>query len=150
MFPSNDTILKNVAFTGSEKMIRLGIIGTSVITEHFLSAVFLTDRFELSAIYSRTSEKGKNFSKKYGDIPVFTDMSEMTKSGIDAVYIASPNSCHYSQSKLFIENKINVICEKPITCNLNQYEELKALADKNNVIYMEAIMSMYSNFKPFR
>ena len=124
-------------------MIKLGIIGTSKITDEFLSAVFLAERFELSAIYSRTLEKGTDFAKKYGAIPVYTDMVKMAESGIEAVYIASPNSCHYSQSKLFLEKQINVICEKPITCSLSQYEELKVLADKNHVIYMEAIMSMY-------
>ena len=124
-------------------MIKLGIIGTSRITDEFLSAVFLTKRFEFSAIYSRTLQKGADFAKKYGDIPVYTDMVKMAESGIEAVYIASPNSCHYSQSKLFLEKQINVICEKPITCSLSRYEELKALADKNHVIYMEAIMSMY-------
>lgn len=130
----------------NNKLIKLGVIGTSAITDKFLSAVELSGRFVLSAIYSRTYEKGRAFAEKYGNIPVFTKLSDMANFGIEAVYIASPNVCHYEQSKFFIENKINVICEKPIVTSLNQYSELKALADKNDVIYMEAIMSMYSPY----
>lgn len=124
-------------------MIKLGIIGTSNITDEFLSAIKLSSKFELSAIYSRTLEKGTAFAEKYGNIPVFTDFESMVKSGIEAIYIASPNSFHYAQSKFFIEHKINVICEKPIVCSSDEYVELKSLADKNNVIYMEAIMSVH-------
>ena len=54
----------------------------------------------------------------------------MAKSGIEAVYIASPNSCHYAQSKYFIEHNINVLCEKPIVTKPEEYKELKALADE--------------------
>ena len=125
-------------------MIKLATVGTSSITKKFLSAVALSNRFKLSAVYSRTYEKAVRFAENYGTIPVYTDLYELAMTGIDAVYIASPNVCHYNQSKIFLENGINVICEKPIVCNTEEYRELKSLADKNGVVYMEAIMSMYS------
>ena len=130
----------------NNKAIKLAVIGTSAITDKFLTAVSSSNRFVLSAVYSRTYEKGRAFAEKYGQIPVYTDFNDMLKSGIEAIYIASPNSCHFEQSRFFLENRINVLCEKPIVTNLSQYKELKKLADKNGVIYMEAIMSMYSPF----
>ncbi len=51
---------------------------------------------------------------------------------IDAVYIASPNSLHYEQSKLFLQNGKHVICEKPITVEPEQLEELQQLAQQNS------------------
>jgi predicted dehydrogenase len=37
----------------------------------------------------------------------------------------------------------HVLCEKPITCTLSEYEELRALAKEKNLIYMEAMMSAH-------
>lgn len=122
-------------------MIRIGTIGTSKICENFLKGMKLTGKFEHTAVYSRTLEKGKEFAKKHNCKNVFTKLDETAKSGvIDAVYIASPNVCHTAQCRIFLEHKINVICEKPIVTCADEYAELKALADRNNVIYMEAII----------
>ena len=62
---------------------------------------------------------------------------------IDAVYIASPNMLHYSQSKLFLKAKKHVICEKPICVSVDEYDELCALAKENNVVYMEAMLNVH-------
>ena len=126
-------------------MIRLGTVGSSAICQHFLDGVALTGKYLLSAVYSRDSLRGKQFGQKNGCDKIFCNLEEMAKSGlIDAVYIASPNSCHYAQSKLFLENGINVLCEKPIVTTLSEYSELKALADSKNLIYMEAIIPRYT------
>jgi predicted dehydrogenase len=127
-------------------MIRLGTIGTSGICRHFLSGVALTDKLGLTAVYSRTIDTGRAFGEAHGCERVFTDLEEMAKSDcIDAVYIASPNSCHYSQSKLFLENGKHVLCEKPIVTCQAEYEALKNLADRKGLIYMEAIMPLHAD-----
>lgn len=125
-------------------MIALGTVGTSNITDKFLSGVALTGRFKYTAVYSRNAKTGNAFAAKHGVKQVFTDLTEMAKSGIEAVYIASPNVFHAAQSRIFLENGVHVICEKPITVSLSEYEELKALADKNNLIYMEAIIPRHT------
>lgn len=125
-------------------MIRLGTIGTSAICDSFLNGASLTNKYTLSAVYSRSNETGEFFAKRHGCNTVFTNLEEMAKSNlIDAVYIASPNAFHFSQSKLFIENGKHVLCEKPIVTNSSEYEELKLLADNKGVIYMEAIISRH-------
>lgn len=127
-------------------MINLGIIGTSAIAKSFVAGVKLSDKFELSAIYSRSYEKGAEFLVQNDVKLVFTDLLEMAKSdSIEAVYIASPNGLHYEQSKLFLENGKHVICEKPITSCAAEYKELKDLADRKGLIYMEAIIPIYTD-----
>ena len=125
-------------------MIRLATVGTSGITEKFISAVKLTDRFCLETAYSRSADKGERFCKKHGFNSFCADINALANgSDIDAVYIASPNYLHYAQSKLFLENGKNVLCEKPITASAREYDELLNLADKKGVIYAEAIMSRH-------
>jgi predicted dehydrogenase len=48
---------------------------------------------------------------------------------IDFVVIVTPNFTHYSVAKIFLENGINVVCDKPFTVTSEQAIELKQLAD---------------------
>lgn len=126
-------------------MLRLATVGTSDITEKFLSACRLTERYELHTCCSRTAETGKKFAKAQGFKSFSTDLTEVAQNPqIDVVYIATPNVFHYEQSKLFLENGKNVICEKPITTDCKKYDELLALANEKALIYAEAIMSRHS------
>ena len=125
-------------------MIKLATIGTSAIVDNFLAGVKLTGEFILTAVYSRNLITGKEFALKHGCDKVFTNLEEMAKSDIDAVYIASPNVFHSQQSRLFLENGVHVICEKPIVTNAEDYKQLKALADSKSLIFMEAIIPRHT------
>lgn len=124
-------------------MIKFGVIGSGWIAEEFVKGAELIDGFEFSAMYSRTKEKGEAFAARFGGAPVYTDLAEFAKSDIDAVYIASPNALHYSQSKLMLENGKHVLCEKPITISPEEFIELNELAERNGLVYTEAIMMLH-------
>ncbi len=124
--------------------MKYGIIGTGWIAEAFIRGARLICNSEIAAVYSRTEETGKAFADRNGIPLVFTDIDEFSKGDFDAVYIASPNALHYEQSKKMLSAGKNVICEKPITVTPAQFLDNKALADKNGLIYMEAIMYMHT------
>lgn len=128
--------------------VRFGIIGTNFITEKILNASKLEPRFELAAVYSRTQQRADEFAKTYNIPYTFTSLEEMaTSSLIDAVYIASPNFLHASQSILFMENGKHVLCEKPFASNAKEVKEMISAAEKNNVTLMEAMKpSLTPNF----
>lgn len=44
---------------GWDTVMRFGIVGTNWITERFIQAAMETDEFSLTAVYSRTEDKGK-------------------------------------------------------------------------------------------
>ncbi len=124
--------------------MRYGVIGTGWIAKSFIDGARMLCNAEFSAVYSRTSESGNKFAAE-NDIPeVFTDINEFANGDFDAVYIASPNRLHFEQSKLMLENGKHVICEKPITVEPEELEELQTLAKKNGLIYIEAIMYMFN------
>lgn len=128
-------------------MIKFGVIGSGWIAEEFVKGAALVDGFAFSAMYSRTEEKGREFAKKFGGTKIYTDLDEFAKSDIDAVYIASPNFLHYSQSKLMLENGKHVLCEKPITETEEEFVELCELADRCGLIYTEAIMMLHLPYR---
>ena len=54
---------------------------------------------------------------------------------IDFVSIATPNHTHFEIAKSFAEAGINVICDKPMTFDLAQAEELVKVVEKSNVVF---------------
>lgn len=133
------------------KIINFGIIGSGWIVESFLAATKKVKGLNLTCVYSRTMERADEFAKKleaqhgFSNLCLFDDLEQMAKSDkLDAVYIASPNVFHHPQSKLFLENKKHVICEKPVATNGLLVKELLDIASENSVIFMEAIMSLHS------
>lgn len=123
--------------------VKFATVGSSKITKNFIDGTKISGKMQHSAIYSRTHEQGAAFSKVNGNVPVYTDFEELAKSDIEAFYVASPNKFHYEQSKFLLEHGKHVICEKSISAQPTQVEELISIAKKNNVIFMEALMFMH-------
>lgn len=110
---------------------RWALIGTHTITQSFLRGAFHDPRFVLTAIYSRTPERAAEFAAYVArehpqnaerlqvlgrkEPRLFTDLSTLAAAPeVDAVYIASPNSCHASQSMALLHAGKHVLCEKPL------------------------------------
>ena len=124
-------------------MVNFATIGTSWITEEFITTGKTFDEFRLHAVFSRNAEKAVSFARKHGASKYYTDLDEMLSDReIDAVYIASPNSLHCSQAVAAMNSGKHVICEKPAASNCRELEEIFRCADRNGVLFMEAFKSL--------
>lgn len=122
--------------------IRFGIIGTNFISDWLLEAAREEPRFSAIAVCSRTLETGNTFAAKHNIPYVFTSLEEMAASPlIDAVYIASPNSLHASQSTLFMEQGKHVLCEKPLASNAREVAIMQETSHRTGKTLMEAMKS---------
>lgn len=129
-------------------MIKYATIGRGTIADTFIEGAKLTGRFDLCAVYSRNEETGREFAAKHGAEKVYTSIEALAADPeIEAVYVASPNVCHFEQSKVLLLAGKHVICEKPITTNAKAYALLKDIADSEGLIYMEAIIPIYTKFR---
>ncbi|MBE6757554.1 MAG: Gfo/Idh/MocA family oxidoreductase [Ruminococcaceae bacterium] len=125
-------------------MIRYATIGRGAIVDQFIAGAAISGEFVLAAVYSRNEENGRAFAQKHGCDTVYTDLAALAAApDIEAVYIASPNSCHVPQSEQMLRAGKHVICEKPIATSASDYCRLKALADERGLVYMEAIIPRY-------
>lgn len=77
-------------------------------------------------------------SVKYGDLDFFSFIDEVLEWGIkpDAAIICTPVSSHYSLAKRLLENKIHVLCQKPLVETVAQAQELTKIAKSNDVKLM--------------
>ena len=124
--------------------IRLGTIGSGVIVEALLNQVVKTEGICLTAVYSRTLEKGRKLAEKYGAPPVYTDLDTFFREGdFNCVYIASPNSLHYPQTKQALLAGKHVWCEKPFCTSARQAKELFALAREQGLMLIEAVPTAF-------
>lgn len=130
-------------------MINIGIIGSNFITDRLIEGAREVSDVNIAAVYSRTEEKAKEFAKKHGIKYTFTNLEEMAKSDlIDAVYVASPNALHSSQTILFLKHKKHVLCEKAFASNTKEVDEMIKAAKENDVVLMEAMKTtLLPNFR---
>ena len=128
------------------KKVRWGIAGCGRIAHTFAKAIANVECAELVAVASRTEKKSAEFAAEYGISNVFVGYEGMAAfEGIDAVYVATPPYVHSSVSKIFLNAKKHVMCEKSICLNAAQAMELSECAEKNGVFLMEA---MWMKFLP--
>jgi len=129
--------------------IRFGIIGTNFVTDWVIEAMRENSKVSVEAVYSRTKEQAEAFAAKHSIPHRFVSLEEMASCNlIDAVYIASPNSCHAPQSILFMNHGKHVLCEKPLASNSREVKEMIAAARSNGVVLMEALKTTLTpNFR---
>ena len=124
--------------------MRIGTIGSGFIVRTILDRVNRTDGIECGAVYSRSLEKGTALAADFGVEHVYTDLEQLfSDETLDFIYIASPNSLHYQQTKLALQHGKNVICEKPLVPYSAQARELAQLAKDNGLFLFEGITTLY-------
>ena len=126
--------------------MNLGIIGSGMIVQDFLTIADLIDDMKLEAILGRKEsiEKINFLANKYNINKTYYNYDELLDDdNIDTVYIAVPNHLHFEFTKKALNHKKHVICEKPFTSNLDELKELITLSKQNNCLLFEAITNQY-------
>ena len=119
-------------------MLKLGIIGTGAISHHFIEAAHASQEFQLVAVYSRKLTTAQQFASSYTDVKLFDNLEDFFQSELDVVYIASPNSLHYSQAKAALSAGKHVILEKPAVTQPQEWQDLVQTAKENQCFIFEA------------
>src|SRR5438105_4398802 len=84
--------------------------------------------------------------RAYGSIKEMIDRELKLPVGerIDFVSVATPNHTHFEIAKAFAEAGFNVMCDKPMTFNLEQAEELAKVVHKTGVVF--AVTHNYTGY----
>lgn len=116
------------------KRYNWGIIGPGFVAGQFAEDLGLLPRARLHAVASRSDERARSFARKYS-IPVhYSSWERMaTDDDVDIVYVATHHPFHYENALACLKAGKAVLCEKPITMNRNELEELAGIARKRGV-----------------
>ena len=71
--------------------------------------------------------------------------------GVDAVMITTPNHAHFAAAKAFLRAGIDVLCDKPLTNDLAEAEELVQLTDATGCVFgVSYVMSCFPMIRQAR
>ncbi len=93
------------------------------------------DNVEFVAIWDDRRERGELAKNRYAINKYYDDLDKLFKENkdLDFVIVTSENAKHYEHVKIALENDIHVLCEKPLTVDLKQADELVGLARRKGL-----------------
>lgn len=126
--------------------INWGILGTGNIAHLVASDLSLLPDADLTAVGSRAHERADAFGDAF-DVPRRYGSYEalVADSDLDVLHVATPHSGHLEHATMALEAGTAVLCEKPLTLNADQAEQLIATAREQEQFLMEA---MWTRFLP--
>lgn len=124
--------------------VKWGIMGTGVIAEQFVTDLAFTSTGTPYAVGSRLKSKAVDFAARF-DIPkAYGSYQELIEDPeVDVVYIATPHRYHLENSLNSLKAGKAVLCEKPITVNCLELEELISEARARDLFLMEAMWMLF-------
>ena len=133
------------------KKLNWVILGTGTIANSFAKA-FEAEKATLYGAASRNEEKAQGFCEQYAIPNYFGSYEEaLNDANVDVVYIAVPHNHHYELIKAALHAGKHVLCEKVITINGKQLQEIMALAKEKQLYVAEAMtifnMPLYRKLK---
>ncbi|MFT8313117.1 MAG: Gfo/Idh/MocA family oxidoreductase [Clostridium sp.] len=133
------------------KKYNWAILGTGNIGGEMATALNEVNG-EIYAVCDINLEKAQDFANKFHVSNVYNDADKMIANpDIDIVYISTPHNLHYEFLLKSVKNGKHVFCEKAITVNAKQLDEVVAIAKEKNLVVTEGMtmfhMPLYKKLK---
>ena len=121
--------------------MRLGLLSTARINELLVAGARQTGSVEVAAIGSREEATAEAQARSL-DVPRAHGSYEelIADPGVDAVYVALPNSLHVEWSVRALEAGKHVLCEKPLSRHPQDAERAFEVAESRGLVLAEAFM----------
>ncbi len=145
---SNNLLPANIHFDGPfprlARPLRLGIVGGGRISGMQATAARLTGRWEiaagaLSSDPAKAKARGVEWflpeDRCYASFDEMAVAEAQRPDGVDAVMITTPNHLHFNAAKAFLAADIDVLCDKPLTNEVSEAEELVKLAAECGCVF---------------
>jgi predicted dehydrogenase len=124
--------------------LNIGIVGAGSFAGFAATAFLSIPGIKIIAVSDINETAAIKMSKEL-KIKAYTNYEEFLKDdNIDLVYIATPPSLHYAQTKRALLAGRNVICEKPAALKTNEAVELQTLASSLQLLYVVNLMQRYN------
>lgn len=127
--------------------IKWGVIGCGGIAyRRTIPAMLIAGNAELVAVMDKNKELLQKTGEEYHVQILCESEDELLNQDIDAVYIATPVFCHKEQVLAAIKAGKHVLVEKPISLDVKEAEEIKELAQKENITVCVALMMRFHTY----
>lgn len=122
-----------------DRPVRWGILATGNIAHSFAQDLALLPEASFAAVASRRLPAAQKFAEPYG-ANAYGSYEELVEDpDVDVVYVATPHALHKENTLLAFDAGKPVLCEKSLTLNARDAEELVAVAREKELFFMEAM-----------
>ena len=129
----------------ASEVVRWGILAPAGISERFMKDAARAHNARVVAVGSRSLDRARDFAAKFGIERAHGSYDDLLADpGVDAVYIATPNSLHHPNTMAALAAGKHVLCEKPYTRRPAEVAEAFDAADAGGLRLMEAFMWRHS------
>jgi predicted dehydrogenase len=127
------------------KSLRWGILGAANFAQkHMGPAIHAAKGAELAALATSSPQKAAGFEAFAPGIHIHDSYDALLADpAIDAVYIPLPNHLHVEWSLKAMAAGKHVLCEKPMTLQASEFDQLIAARDAAGVLAAEAYMIVH-------
>jgi predicted dehydrogenase len=133
------------------KKIKVGVVGVGHLGKYHVEKYARMPDVELVGIADTHRQRREAISRQY-KISGYEDYRQLL-SKIEAVSIVVPTTLHATVAKDFLNQRIDVLIEKPISRSLSEAEELITLAKTQNCLlqigHLERFNPAYLKTKPY-
>ena len=119
-------------------------IGTGKIATKVAKELITNSGHKIVSVFNRTKAKAEKFAMKYHAKVYDSAFEAINDPRVNGVYVATTNETHFEFCKLCLYNNIPVLCEKPITGNAKELQELIDLSKKNDTFLREAMWTWFN------
>jgi predicted dehydrogenase len=124
--------------------IRWGIVGAGRIAHTFVQDTPATGNGLVRAVAARSGDSARAFAAQYDIAAAYGGYDALyADPDVDAVYIATPHTLHLQQASDALRAGKAVLCEKPITINAGECEQLIRVAEETGGFLMEAMWTWF-------
>ncbi len=106
-----------------DKKLNLALVGFGRFGKKYFKEIKKNNYFSLNIVFRKNVYNNKIYKK--------LSLKNIISNNINAAIICTPSDTHYKISKLFIQNRIPIILEKPAASNIKQIRKLIQLSKKN-------------------
>ncbi len=127
------------------KEIHFGIVGCGKIFEKHAQAISSTEGARVTAISDLNEDLLASAQKNFSIKTAYSSYKEMLKdSEVEMVTICTPSGLHAKMIEQALQHGKHVLCEKPLTMNVEEVNHVIKLAKENNLHLFEVKQNRYS------
>ena len=128
-----------------QKPVQWGVLGASKFARQFMApAIHAASGARLAGLATSDTAKSEPFLEFCPDLTVHDSYDALLADpAIDAVYIPLPNHLHVDWSLKALEAGKHVLCEKPMTMQAGEFDQLIAKRDETGLLAAEAYMIVH-------
>ncbi len=116
-----------------DKRLRFGIVGAGSIAQAYAEAFKNWDGAKLVAVADTRVEAAQAFSEGMGCQSYDSHQAMAKKEKLDAVIVCTPPATHPEICLYFLERKVHVLCEKPLSIDVRHAQLMVEAARSANV-----------------